>query len=171
MGTDSPASMGKGMAIIAWLLGLALLTQFFASWEENQENPNAHLSGSFENGIARVTLEGNRRGHYRTPGLINGQAADFIVDTGATDVVIPAGLSGRYGLESLGDGLALTANGYVALQKTEVRELSIGPIKLYNVRASLNPAMDTSQPILLGMSALAHIEIQQSQGIMTLIKH
>ena len=161
-------STGKTMAVIAWVIGLALLTQFFGAWEDRQVNPNRDIASLQQDGRLEVTLDSNRKGHYRFIGRINQSEADFLVDTGATEVVIPASLAKFYGLESIGQGRALTANGYVDLEKTIIDTLSIDGIKLYNVRASLNPAMSRDQPILLGMSALGQLDIEQTQGKMIL---
>lgn len=171
MNQSPTQSIGKRMSFIAWIIGILLLTQMFSVWERKQEQPNLSLQSHVDGNRASVVLASNKRGHYRSPGLINGSAADFVVDTGATDVVIPQSLQQRFGLSDLGDGLGLTANGYVSLQKTVIEELSIGPITLYNVRASLNPAMPAEQPILLGMSALGQLDIEQSQGVMTLSQY
>lgn len=168
MATDPTQRTGKFMAIIAWLLGMALLTSLFADWEQQQVNPNLHPESLVTNDYQQLSLQGNRQGHYRARGKINGEQAEFLVDTGATDVVIPTSLAKKYNLTSLGEGIGLTANGYVDLQHSLIQELSIGPITLYNVRASLNPGMNAQQPILLGMSALARLDIQQSQGALTL---
>lgn len=168
MATNPTQRTGKFMAIIAWLLGMAVLTSLFGNWEQQQANPNLNPESSVTNDYQQVSLQGNRQGHYRVRGRINGELADFLIDTGATDVVIPASLAKKYSLTSLGKGIGLTANGYVDLQRSLIQELSIGPITLYNVRASINPGMSAQQPILLGMSALARLDIQQSQGALTL---
>ena len=163
--------LGKRMALIAWIIGIVLLTQVFGAWEKHQENPNQSPQSAMIGETARVTLQQNRQGHYRASGTINGRSAEFMVDTGATDIVIPAALASRYELRSTGQGMGLTANGYVPLEKTIVNDISIGDITLYNVRASLNPGMDAEQPILLGMSALSELELSHHQGVLSLTQY
>jgi len=60
-----------------------------------------------------------------------------------------------------------TANGMVTVYKTEIEQLSIGNIFLYNVAAHINPAMK-SDAILLGMSALKKVEFSQKGKLLTL---
>jgi len=91
-----------------------------------------------------------------------------MLDTGASDVVIPEALAGEYGLIGKGNSQSITANGIITVKQTRIQELSIGEIKLYNVRASINPGMDSSQAILLGMSALRHLELAQKDKQLTL---
>jgi aspartyl protease family protein len=64
----------------------------------------------------------------------------------------------------------MTANGPITVFETRISELSIGDITLFNVRASINPAMPPPQ-ILLGMSALKQIEFVQRGDSLTLIQH
>lgn len=161
-------STGKTMMVIAWVFGILALTQLFGMWEDNQRNPNQNPDVSRSGSAITVTLKQNRHGHYRVSGQINGKPAEFILDTGATDVVVPQALAPRYGLEGLGRQYGVTANGLVEMQNARIDEISIGQFKLYNVAASINPGMHQNQPVLLGMSALKHLDIQQSNGQMTL---
>lgn len=171
MSVDSSTNTGKWMAMIAWVIGMALLTQVFGFWEQKQVNPNSNPNTDYQAESRAVSLEANRQGHYRFTGSINGKAVDFLVDTGATDVVIPKAMANTMNLPNLGQGFAMTANGMVELERTRISELSIGDIKLYNVAASVNPGMSSTQPVLLGMSALSRLDIQQSLGQLTLIQH
>ncbi|BFM17641.1 TIGR02281 family clan AA aspartic protease [Maricurvus nonylphenolicus] len=166
-GQQSPHSdtqpFGKGMLILAWLVALGLLTLFFRNWEEQRNNPNQDPSSSVNNGIREVILEGNRRHHYVANGKINGQEVTFLLDTGATDVVIPAKLASKLKLQKGPSGYAQTANGIVEVFSTRLNTLDLGSIHLTNVRASINPAMK-DQAILLGMSALKQVEFTQRNG-------
>src|SRR5688572_23798850 len=85
----SDARLGLAMVIIAWIIGLALLGLFFNEvWKQK--------TGGFEpkmtviNGIKQTVLDRNAYNQYVAKGTINGQAVLFLLDTGATDVVIPA---------------------------------------------------------------------------------
>ncbi len=164
----SVQSTGKAMMYIAWIIGILLLTQLFGWWEAEQRNPNQNPAVSYAEQAVSVTLKQNRQGHYRVSGQINGKPAEFILDTGATDVVVPKALAPHFGLEGYGSQFGVTANGLVEMQNAHIDEISIGEFKLYNVAASINPGMNQHQPVLLGMSALKHLDIQQSNGQMTL---
>ena len=158
---------GKLMLIFAWIIALGLLTLLFRPIEEKQFNPNTSPTSQSEGGIKEVQLVRNRYGHYITSGLINNKPVTFLVDTGASEVSIPQKLAQKLGLKA---GIALprnTANGIIEVYMTELNQLQIGDIKLYDLRASINPYMD-GETILLGMSALKEIEFHQRGKVLTL---
>lgn len=153
-------TIGKNMMIIAWVIALSLLTWIFGSWEEKQYNPNQNIASSYKDGASTVSLTRNRWGHYVFDGEINQQRVTFLVDTGATEVAIPGELQKQLGLQAGRSKLVQTANGTTRAYSTELESLSIGNIKLRNVRASIVPNME-GQEILLGMSVLKQIEFTQ----------
>jgi aspartyl protease family protein len=163
-------TMGRGMMALACMLGIGMLTLFFSEVEEQQRNPNQRPMTEMAATTRQVALERNRSGHYLVTGNINRQAAEFLLDTGATDVVVPADIAGQLGLKRGRKARAMTANGPITVFETRISELSIGDITLFNVRASINPAMPPPQ-ILLGMSALKQIEFVQRGDSLTLIQH
>ncbi len=152
---------------VAFLLALGLLTMFFSGVEEKQRNPNQTPESIYQGNKVEVVLERNRQGHYLVVGEINRQRAEFLLDTGATDVVIPERLAERLGLRKGRAGRAMTANGAVTVYDTVIDELRIGEITLRDVNASINPGMGDLE-ILLGMSALKHIEFVQRGSQLTL---
>lgn len=117
--------------------------------------------GLTQSGKAQVTLKQNRHGHYVTQGTINGATVTFLLDTGATQVSIPAHIADNLGLQSSGSHRVQTANGSITVYQTRLEQLSIGNIFLYNVAANINPAMQSDE-ILLGMSALKRVEFRQT---------
>jgi aspartyl protease family protein len=155
---------------LACMLGIGMLTLFFSEVEEQQRNPNQRPVTEMAATTRQVALERNRSGHYLVTGNINRQAAEFLLDTGATDVVVPADIAGQLGLKRGRKARAMTANGPITVYETRISELSIGDITLFDVRASINPAMPPPQ-ILLGMSALKQIEFVQRGDSLTLIQH
>lgn len=159
--------LGKGMMTLAWVGVLVVLTYFFGNWEKQQVNPNESPESRVGNGLREVVLEGNRRHHYVANGQINGKKVTFLLDTGASDVVVPAGLANTLGLRAGARGYAMTANGRVEIRATLIEHLELGAISLQNIKASINPGMRGSQ-ILLGMSALKQIEFTQRGNQLTL---
>ncbi len=153
--------LGRGMLTLTWLGILVLLTLVFGHWEENRQNPNRNPESRIDGQVREVILEGNRRHHYVATGTINGNAVTFLLDTGASDVVIPESLAPKLGLKPGPRSIAQTANGTIAVRQTRIDTLSLGVIQLRNVRASINPAMDGPE-ILLGMSALRQVEFSQN---------
>ena len=153
--------------VIACVAALGLLTAYFGGLEKKQYNPNQNPESLTDQQSAIVQLKRNRFGHYVVTGTINNQNVEFLFDTGATDVVIPESIARDLGLRKGKAGLAYTANGSVTVYGTQIEQLTIGKIILYNVRASINPGMDRSS-ILLGMSALKQIEFLQKGDSLTL---
>ena len=117
-----------------------------------------------------VTVPRHANGHYHLTLNINGAPIDFIVDTGATDIVLSqldadaAGLAPNT-LTYL--GRAQTANGEVRTARVRLDAVEIGPHRDTNVPAVVNQgAMDQS---LLGMGYLQRWgQIEISGGEMTL---
>jgi aspartyl protease family protein len=154
--------MAKYFVWIAWLLGIAMLAFVFQDILDKQSNPNTNPEFySNAAGKNEVQLQQNRYGHYVTSGRINDQEVTFLLDTGATEVAIPAHIAKQLQLPSFGTYSVQTANGSVKVYQTRLEQLSIGNIFLYNVRAHINPAMHSDE-ILLGMSALAKVEFRQT---------
>lgn len=153
--------LGRGMLTLTWLGILVLLTLVFGRWEENRQNPNRKPESRIDGQVREVILEGNRRHHYIATGSINGTPVTFLLDTGASDVVVPQALARKLGLKPGPRNFAQTANGTIAVRQTRIGTLSLGVIQLRNVRASINPAMDGPE-VLLGMSALRQVEFSQN---------
>lgn len=158
------------MFVAAFVLGIAMLTVFFGGVEERKRNPNQNPESVMLAQSVEVNLKRNRQGHYVVTGAINNHPVELLLDTGATDVVIPEALADRLQLRRGRPGRAMTANGPITVYETYIDQLSIGDILLFNVRASINPAMPPPA-ILLGMSALGQIEFVQSGDSLTLKQH
>ena len=152
--------LGCAMITAAWLLVLGLLYVLFDDVLDRQNNPNRNLKVQSEAHTAELTIQRNRAGHYVLPGVINGRPVNLMVDTGATTVAIPAHLGPALGLAPGASQQAMTANGEVRVRATLIAELGIGPFRLREVRANLNPGMAGDQ-VLLGMSALRQMEFTQ----------
>lgn len=169
MTEDDPTNkIGKLFVWLAWIVAIALLMFFFQGVLDEQYNPNSQPQVSLNNsGQAEVILKQNRQGHYVTLGSINDNSVTFLLDTGATQVSIPAHIADKLQLESFGSYSVQTANGSVTVFRTKIDQLSIGNIFLYNVAAHINPAMKSDE-ILLGMSALKEVEFSQKGKQLTL---
>ena len=161
--TDPTAKLGKYFIWLAWIIVFALLVFLFQSALEQQINPNSQPEYSLNaQGQAEVVLQQNRQGHYVTSGTIDEIPVTFLLDTGATQVSIPAHIANHLNLQTTGqEGIANTANGQVRIYQTHINQLSIGNIYLYNVDAHINPGMKSDE-ILLGMSALKRLEFSQT---------
>jgi aspartyl protease family protein len=151
-----------------WLLLMGLLGYIFQDYLDNTRNPNQQLQSQVgEGGVREVVLKRNKFGHYNLTGQLNGQEVEFLLDTGATDISVPASLAQRLGLKRLYEMEFYTANGVARGYGTEVREVRIGDIALHDLPASINPNVH-DDIVLLGMSFLKKIEFTQRDDTLIL---
>jgi len=156
------------MLYLGWLLVLGGLTVIFGWWEEKQRNPNQTPASTINSqGQREVHLTQNPNKHYVVSGAINSSEVIFLLDTGATQVVVSDDLAEDLGLKKGIQGYAQTANGTVKVYSTLLDSIQIGNIELYDIRASINPAM-SGKEVLLGMSALKELEFIQKGNNLTL---
>jgi len=158
--------IGKTMLAIGWIFVLVVLTYFLGLWEKDKINPNRQLDSSINGGIAEVRLKQNTQGHYLLNAQVNGQTLTFLLDTGATQVVLTEKQAQQAGLRSGLPYTVSTANGNILVYSTTIGHLKIGEIDLYDIEASINPHMDGYG--LLGMSALANLEWSQRGEVLIL---
>lgn len=117
-----------------------------------------------------ITIPRSRDGHYYLTLDVNGAAIDFIVDTGATDIVLNKADAGKVGLapdDLVFLGRASTANGEVRTARVRLDSVGIGPHVDTNVPAVVNDGALWQS--LLGMGYLQNWgRIEISNGTMTL---
>ncbi len=107
----------------------------------------------------RVEVPKGRDNHFHLTLEINNVPVDFLVDTGASQMVLTLEDAARIGLDV--DTLAFiqtafTANGEVATAPVRLDTVTLGEIQDTGLRASVNSGeMETS---LLGMSYLSQFE-------------
>ena len=104
-------------------------------------------------------------GHFHADLTINGHDVSFLVDTGASDIVLTKRDAERVGIDvnSLDFyGSASTANGIVSTAGVVLGVVTLGPNKDYDVRASVNGGeLDES---LLGMTYFNRFSEFRIQG-------
>lgn len=120
------------------------------------------------NGYASFTVRRAADNHYYAEGEVNGVKVRFIVDTGATSVVLTREDALRAGIS--GDDFNVTgrgAGGAVRLMPTTIARLSFGPLTADQVPALV---AERDLPVsLLGQSYLARVgSVSISGDVMTL---
>ena len=176
---DDEASEPEGTGLLATTLrragilvvvglGLALLAQTGGEPSGTSTRP-AESTGSAERGSPvsanTATLGYNehvvrpgRDGHYRLRAEANGRDMEFLVDTGATTVVLDVTQAEALGIDADGlafDGVVLTANGQIPGASTRLGMLQIGTLQLDDVETTVVRA-ELPMP-LLGMSVLGRL--------------
>jgi aspartyl protease family protein len=119
-----------------------------------------------------VTLPADSRGQFYADGQVNGAHVRFVVDTGATTVLIPAPDADRLGIDYKGKGQPgriQTANGNATAWRVVLDNVTIGGITAYNVEAVVAEASGLDVA-LLGMSFLNRTEMRRDGAYMTLTK-
>ena len=105
-------------------------------------------------------------GHYFVDGTINDHKLNFVIDTGASVVVIPQSQASQAGLICQKQTMAHTANGLTQTCSTTIQKLKFGTFTLTNVEASIAPNL--GQP-LMGMNVLKQFRVEQDSGEMRLL--
>ncbi|MEX2327909.1 MAG: TIGR02281 family clan AA aspartic protease, partial [Pseudomonadales bacterium] len=116
-----------------------------------------------------VTIGTDELGQYRTVGSINGRPVSFLVDTGANIVALNSAHAKSLGLnfEQGRRTRATTAGGMVDSWAVTLDSVQVGDIRVRNVRAAVLKG-DFPGEILLGMSFLSNVEINESAGVLVL---
>ncbi|MGI9025211.1 MAG: retropepsin-like aspartic protease family protein [Burkholderiaceae bacterium] len=127
-------------------------------------------SGS-ANSRASAMLAADSRGHYMADGAINGVPTRFLVDTGATLVVLSANEANRLGIRyrEAPQGMANTANGAIPYRIVKLDRVKVGDVELNNVEAGVMEG-GYDGPSLLGMSFLSRTEVSRDGQSMVLTK-
>jgi aspartyl protease family protein len=106
---------------------------------------------------------------YQTTALINGRNMQVLVDTGANVVALNSGHARELGLDdSAGTPTRVeTASGQVSARLVTLRSVDVGGIRVDNVEATVVQG-EFPSTILLGMTYLRHVKLQESGGVLSL---
>ena len=118
-----------------------------------------------------VSFTRARDGHFYAEVMVNSKKIEFVIDTGASDIVLSesdAELLGYPVGDLIYSGRASTANGTVPIARVKLDTITLGRFTDRNIRATVNGGeLDTS---LLGMRYLSRfhkIEIMGSTMTLT----
>ena len=101
----------------------------------------------------------DNRGHYNVEGRVDGRRMDFVVDTGATIIAIPAREAARLGIHPKRSDYTAqirTANGTIRAAPTQLARVEVGGLTVRDVAAVVLPDEALSEN-LLGMSFLGRL--------------
>lgn len=110
-------------------------------------------------------------GHYYLTAQVNGKALRFMVDTGASDIVLTQADAAKVGIDPKGlvySSRALSANGEVGIAPVVLDSVALGPVQTEKVRAVVNGG--EMRQSLLGMRYLqmfSKIEIGDGALLLT----
>jgi len=130
-----------------------------------EPDQQASVSGGSQGTGGEVRFALNQFGHYQIDARVNGVYITFLVDTGATDIVLSPDDAQRIGLsESLLNfsERVMTANGVAYTAPVTLNNLTIGPITLNRMPAKVN---HSQMPFsLLGMRFLNQLHGWRVEG-------
>lgn len=121
-----------------------------------------------DTGAQRIVLTADGQGHFMPPGQINGRSVQFMVDTGATMVILSESDARRIQLDyTKGRKVSVgTANGSVTGYQVQLDSVRVGDAQVHGVAAIVLP-----QPmayVLLGNSFLTRFQMQRQNDQLTL---
>jgi len=166
---DNRKNLGKtAQQAAVWALIFVGVIAAIGLWGDIRGNITP--SQSYIDGAATIEVPRNPDGHYYLTLEIDGTSVQFVIDTGASDVVLTKKDASRIGIDVenlfFGD-IANTANGKVRTARVRLQNVTLGEIFDSSIRASVNEGeMDKS---LLGMTYLQrYSKIEIGNGKMIL---
>ena len=127
---------------------------------------DAPASAGASDAVVTVPISGD--GHFYVDGYINGHTHKFMVDTGASTVVMGEDDANRMGIDYKRKGNPVqmsTANGSIQAYAIKLDSVMIGEIEEKNIDAIVGSNMPF---ILLGNSFLSRLKMQRNSNTMLL---
>jgi aspartyl protease family protein len=132
------------------------------------EAPVSLGGGAAPSTSGRVVMTADGQGHFTPAGQINGRSVQFIVDTGATEIILSELEARRINLDfARGQKVSVnTANGVVAGHRVQLDTVRVGEAQVYGVSAIVLP--QPMPAVLLGNSFLNRFQMQRTNDQLTL---
>lgn len=151
--------LGAGLRMMmAWGAIFVAIAAGYGLWNDLRGRETGRLMVDEQ---GRIELPMAQDGHYYATLEIDGTMVDFMIDTGATGVVLNRAAAERLGLDLAGlsfDGEALSANGPVRTATVFLDDVRFGPYDDSRITAFVNDGeLDTP---LLGMDYLRRFRIE-----------
>jgi aspartyl protease family protein len=105
-------------------------------------------------------LESDRQGHFQVEARVEGRFIDFVVDTGASLVVLRESSAALAGIRPQArdyTATAVTANGKIKAARATIDRIEVGGIAVYDVPAMVLPDEALAKN-LLGVSFLSRLK-------------
>jgi aspartyl protease family protein len=137
-----------------------------ASSPRNTPPPPRQESTSYRT----VKLEAGRGGHFQVDARVDGRNIDFVVDTGASKVVLRESSAAKLGIfprPSEYTGRSSTANGVAAYAPVRLNRVDVNGISVYDVDAAVMPDSALHEN-LLGMTFLSRVKFSHDHGRLVL---
>lgn len=154
---------------VAWLIGqrgqVAELAEDLAQRRADHSPSQAEPEPADEQPVRGLRLQAQSNGHFYLEAQVNGARIPFLVDTGASSVMLTREAARRARIHPNRSQYTLrahTANGTVQMAPVTLREMRVGQFRVTNVPGAVNDAdMGIS---LLGMSFLNRLRRYEVKG-------
>jgi aspartyl protease family protein len=110
-----------------------------------------------------VRIPRSRDGHFYVEGSVNGQPIRFLVDTGASLVVVSEAFARRAGLSGGEPTTFNTANGNLEGRTLRGVAVTVGPLSVSSVRVGVGLVGGNAETGLLGQSFLRRFTMRVSE--------
>jgi aspartyl protease family protein len=155
---------GHITALVLWLILFVAVYLFL----DAKMQPQVATVTSLDMARGEITIPRSRDGHYYVGGAINGKPITFMVDTGASTVVVSADLAARIGLTRGVPTPFKTAGGMVWGEMVSDQTIEAGGLQLKGLRVGVVKQTDQKDYALLGQNFLRYIDVIQSGDQMVL---
>lgn len=167
MGNNSVDKAGRGA--LAWgplaivLFWLAVMGVLYAVMNQVLKPPTLVVSATGELSITRA-----RDGHFYAQGQVAGKPVTFLVDTGASLVVVSEAFAREAGLAPGEPTTFRTASGELPGRIVSGLTVSVGPASISGTRVGVGLVGPDPAVALLGQSFLSRFELLLSGDTMVL---
>ncbi|HPF47339.1 MAG: TIGR02281 family clan AA aspartic protease [Alphaproteobacteria bacterium] len=156
--------------VAGWVIIFGVMGLGYSIWNGKGRLASEINPANGEVDAGAITFRSDQSGHYYVRADINGKAINFMIDTGATHIVLKKADAEKIGFNIAGlkfDIPASTANGMVFSAPVLLETVSLGPIHVEKIEAYVNEGqLDIS---LLGMSFLNKLSgYEVRDGLLTL---
>jgi aspartyl protease family protein len=187
MGGDDPYGGAGGGSVFGWAFrqlaiwgGLTLLLYAGIAnraWFQPAQPPAAQPASvqtaagnqASQASANALVYHADKRGHFLLDGVVNGAPIRFMVDTGASAVVLTMAdaAAAGFGRGNLAFTVVVsTANGHARAAPIRLREVRIGQLAINDVQAMVAENLEGS---LLGMSFLKRLDgFEMRDGVLTI---
>lgn len=153
--------------ITALVLWSALFGGMYLYFDARMQ-PQVATVTSLDAARGEVVIQRSRDGHYYVGGSINGLPVTFMVDTGASTVVVSATLAEKIGMAKGMPTPFKTAGGTVLGATVSDQTVVAGGLQLKGLSVGVVGQMDQRDYALLGQNFLRYIDVIQSGDQMVL---
>lgn len=167
-GTPKTLTVGQsrdGVTLIAVERNTAIVSTNGEQFSLKLGHTPTRVDGSTTQSLRMAAQQG---GHYLAEGQINGQAVQFLVDTGASTVSLDAQLATKLGIDfRKGQSVSIaTANGKTQGWLISLPNVRVGTLQQTNVSATV--VQEPMPFVLLGNSFLNHYRMTRDASAMVL---